>query len=160
MSAQATLRNDPLGRTLPGRLAWWAKERPDQVALRHKQLGIWHEISWGEYLAEVEGGRVAAGAIRRLREGVELDDGPTAPARVSQPQPGVVRITIHEGRNRQVRRMCEAVGHPVRRLVRTRIGPIADRALAPGTWRELTGPELRSLTEAVAGSARQYDSQP
>ncbi len=113
-----------------------------------------------EYLAEVEGGRVAPGALRRLREGVVLDDGPTAPARVSQPEPGVLRITIHEGRNRQVRRMCEAVAHPVRRLVRTRIGPIADRSLAPGSWRELTAGELRALTEAVAGSARQYDSQP
>jgi 23S rRNA pseudouridine2605 synthase len=84
-----------------------------------------------EYLAEVAGGAVAPGAVRRLRDGVELDDGITAPARVSQPSPGLLRITIHEGRNRQVRRMCEAVGHPVQRLVRTRIGPISDRSLAP-----------------------------
>ncbi len=56
--------------------------------------------------------------LRRLRQGVDLDDGPTAPAKVSQPTPGLLRITIHEGRNRQVRRMCEAVGHPVERLVR------------------------------------------
>jgi 23S rRNA pseudouridine2605 synthase len=102
-----------------------------------------------EYLATVAGGPVAAGTIRRLREGVTLDDGPTAPARVSQPSPGVLRITIHEGRNRQVRRMCEAVGHPVTRLVRTRIGPIQDRRLKPGTWRDLTPDEVRHLAEAT-----------
>ncbi len=110
-----------------------------------------------EYLVEVDGGRVAPGAVRQLREGVELDDGPTAPAKVSQPEPGLLRLTIHEGRNRQVRRMCEAVGHPVRRLVRTRIGPISDRSLAPGAWRELTLEEWRALTEAVASDPRRYD---
>jgi 23S rRNA pseudouridine2605 synthase len=113
-----------------------------------------------EYLAEVTGGRVPAGALRRLREGVDLDDGPTAPARVSQPEPGVLRLTIHEGRNRQVRRMCAAVGHPVRRLVRTRIGPISDRSLSPGAWRALTGDERRSLTETVAATDRRYDPPP
>jgi 23S rRNA pseudouridine2605 synthase len=102
-----------------------------------------------EYLATVDGGPVSAGAIRRLRDGVELDDGPTAPAKVSQPSPGVLRITIHEGRNRQVRRMCDAVGHPVTRLVRTRIGPLQDRRLAPGTWRALTPAEVRKLAEAT-----------
>ncbi len=106
-----------------------------------------------EYLAEVDGGAVSAGAVRRLREGVELDDGLTAPAKVSQPQPGVLRITIHEGRNRQVRRMCEAVGHPVRRLVRTRIGPITDRSLAPGTWRSWTTDERNAMIAAVATSS-------
>lgn len=110
-----------------------------------------------EYLVEVDGGRVAPGAIRQLREGVELDDGPTAPAKVSQPEPGLLRLTIHEGRNRQVRRMCEAVGHPVRRLVRTRIGPISDRSLTPGAWRELTPEEWRALTDAVASDPRRYD---
>ena len=107
-----------------------------------------------EYLVEVDGGQVAAGAIRQLRDGVLLDDGVTAPAKVSQPDPGVLRITIHEGRNRQIRRMCEAVGHRVTRLVRTRIGPITDRALAPGSWRELSTDEWRSLTEAVAAAPR------
>ncbi len=110
-----------------------------------------------EYLVEVEGGPVSAGGLRRLRDGVELDDGVTAPATASQPMPGVLSITIHEGRNRQIRRMCEAIGHPVRRLVRTRIGPITDRTLAPGTWRELTTDERRELTEAVAGRGRRYD---
>jgi len=101
-----------------------------------------------EYVAEVEG-VPGAGALRRLRTGVELDDGITAPARVGVVSPGVLRIVIHEGRNRQVRRMCEAVGHPVRRLVRTRIGPVADRALRPGAWRELTGAEVRALAGAA-----------
>ena len=105
-----------------------------------------------EYLATVvtHGGPVSAGAIRRLREGVQLDDGPTAPARVSQPSPGVLRITIHEGRNRQVRRMCEVVGHPVTRLVRMRIGPLRDRRLRPGAWRHLTAAEVRDLARALA----------
>ena len=102
-----------------------------------------------EYVAEVEGLPTRA-VLRRLREGVELDDGPTAPARATLVDPSVVRLTIHEGRNRQVRRMCEAVGHSVVRLIRTRIGPLADRSLAPGAWRELTGAEVRSLQRAVA----------
>jgi len=102
-----------------------------------------------EYVAEVEGLPTRA-VLRRLREGVELDDGLTAPARATLVDPSVVRLTIHEGRNRQVRRMCEAVGHSVVRLVRTRIGPLADRSLAPGAWRELTGDEVRSLQRAVA----------
>jgi 23S rRNA pseudouridine2605 synthase len=108
-----------------------------------------------EYLAHVRG-RVSAGGLRALRDGVELDDGVTAPAQASQPNPGVLRITIHEGRNRQVRRMCEAIGHPVLRLVRTRIGPISDRSLRPGDWRELSTGERRALSEAVADSARRY----
>ncbi len=106
-----------------------------------------------EYLAEVRG-RPSSGVVRRLREGVELDDGRTAPARVSQPDPGVLRITIHEGRNRQVRRMCEAVGYPVLRLVRVRIGPLRDASLAPGQWRELTTAEVRELVEAASGDKR------
>lgn len=102
-----------------------------------------------EYLATVAGGRISPGDLRRLREGVDLDDGPTAPAKVSQPEPGVLRITIHEGRNRQVRRMCEAVGHAVTRLVRTRIGPLRDGRLAPGAWRRLTDDEVRALATAA-----------
>ena len=95
-----------------------------------------------EYLAEVEGGNVAPGRIRALREGIELDDGITAPAQVSQPSPGVLRITIHEGRNRQVRRMCEAVGHPVQPpRARVRIGPLQDRTTAA---RAMAPPRPRS----------------
>lgn len=101
-----------------------------------------------EYLAEVEG-IPSRGALRRLREGVDLDDGRTAPARVSLLGDHLLRLTIHEGRNRQVRRMCEAVGHPVTRLVRTRIGPLTDRTLGPGEWRELTGAEVQELRLAA-----------
>lgn len=101
-----------------------------------------------EYLAEVEG-EPSRGTLRRLREGVELDDGRTAPAQASLLAPNLVRLVIHEGRNRQVRRMAEAVGHPVRRLVRTRIGPLLDRSLQPGEWRALTQAEVRSLERAV-----------
>jgi len=101
-----------------------------------------------EYLAKVEG-IPSRGTLRRLREGVELDDGMTAPARVSQTEPSLLKLVIHEGRNRQVRRMCETVGHPVMRLVRTRIGPIADRSLPPGERRELTSTEVRQLTAAA-----------
>lgn len=111
--------------------------------LTHPSFGVEKE-----YLAEVEGAPSAA-AVRRLRAGVELDDGMTAPARVGVVAPNLLRITIHEGRNRQVRRMCEAVGHPVRRLVRSRIGPLVDRRLAPGEWRPLTTPELRALERAA-----------
>ena len=84
-----------------------------------------------EYLVSVEGSP-KPGALRNLREGVELDDGKTSPAKVSELQPGLLRFVIHEGRNRQIRRMCEAVGHPVTRLVRTRIGTITDTTLGPG----------------------------
>jgi len=108
------------------------------------------------YLAEVDGDPAPA-TIRRLREGVELDDGPTAPAKVRVVQrraaTTAIEIGIHEGRNRQVRRMCDAVGHPVRRLVRTRIGPIQDRRLAPGTWRALSTNEVRRLYEAATPDA-------
>ena len=106
-----------------------------------------------EYLVEVEG-TPARGVVRRLRDGVELEDGVTAPAKVSAVGESLLRITIHEGRNRQVRRMCEAVGHPVRRLVRVRIGPVSDRRLAPGEWRPLGQHEVRALERAAAGKPR------
>lgn len=105
-----------------------------------------------EYVAQVQGTPSRA-AVRRLREGVELDDGPTAPARVNLVEPSVLRLVVHEGRNRQVRRMCDAVGHPVVRLVRTRIGPLVDRSLRPGTWRHLEVAELRALERTVADEA-------
>jgi len=102
-----------------------------------------------EYLAEVAAEPTRA-TLRRLREGIELDDGPTAPAQASLVAPTLVKLVIHEGRNRQVRRMLDTVGHPVLRLIRTRIGPIADRHLAPGAWRELTPAELRALEASLA----------
>ena len=101
-----------------------------------------------EYLARVEGDP-SPGALRRLREGVELDDGVTAPAQVSRVSEGLLRIVIHEGRNRQVRRMCAAVGHEVTRLVRTRIGPLSDATLPPGASRALSVAEVRRLMESV-----------
>src|SRR5207245_1987460 len=88
--------------------------------LTHPSFGVEKE-----YMAEVQGAPSRA-SVRRLRDGIELDDGVTAAARVALVAPNVLRIVIHEGRNRQVRRMCDAVGHPVVRLVRTRIGPVTD----------------------------------
>jgi pseudouridine synthase len=92
-----------------------------------------------------------ARAIERLRTGIPLDGHRTLPADVTvlnagrSDKDGIVRLTIREGRNRQVRRMLEAVGHPVQTLKRTRIGPISDRQLKPGIWRELTEEEVRRL---------------
>ena len=104
-----------------------------------------------EYLVHVEGIPLRS-ALRSLREGIQLDDGMTAPAQVSMPDQGLLKITIHEGRNRQVRRMCAAIGHPVVRLVRVRIGPITDSSLTAGSWRELTNEEVRSLYQAAVNS--------
>ncbi|MGI8755901.1 MAG: pseudouridine synthase, partial [Acidimicrobiales bacterium] len=67
--------------------------------------------------------------------------------------PSLLRLTIHEGRNRQVRRMLDTVGHPVLRLIRTRIGPLADRRLAPGAWRPLRPEELRAMEAALTTDA-------
>jgi len=114
--------------------------------LTHPSFGVEKE-----YLAKVEGVPQRS-ALRLLREGVDLEDGLTARAKVGvvgEPRDGVLRIVIHEGRNRQVRRMCDAVGHPVMRLVRVRIGPIALQGLAPGSWRELSQKEVRALSEAA-----------
>jgi 23S rRNA pseudouridine2605 synthase len=115
--------------------------------LAHPSFGVEKE-----YVAETVGAPTP-GALRRLRQGVDLDDGTTAPARVGVIAPGVLRIVVHEGRNRQVRRMCEAVGFPVRRLVRTRIGPLSDRRLGPGQWRVLTPAEVRALAQAAVRRA-------
>lgn len=99
-------------------------------------------------------------ALERLRRGVPLDGRRTLPAdvvRVDRPSAGgrgaLLRLRIREGRNRQVRRMCEAVGLPVRRLVRTQFGPIADGRLKPGQWRDLTPAEVRMLQRAPAPPA-------
>lgn len=109
-----------------------------------------------EYLAEVDAVPTSA-AIRRLRDGVELDDGPAraVAARVVQEagdrRSALVELVVEEGRKRMVRRMCAAVGHPVRRLVRTRIGPLRDTKLAPGEWRSLAPAEVRALYAAALG---------
>ena len=111
--------------------------------LTHPSFGIEKE-----YLVQVEA-KPSRNAIRELRQGVELDDGITAPAKVSLVDEKLIKIVIHEGRNRQVRRMCESVGHPVKRLIRSRIGPIVDRSLHPGSFRELTNQELKSIRKSL-----------
>ncbi len=80
---------------------------------------------------------------------MELDDGPTAPARVRLLAPSRLELVLHEGRNRQVRRMCEAVGHPVRRLHRSGYAGLDVGGLEPGTWRALTRAEVASLRRLV-----------
>src|SRR3954469_19734615 len=103
------------------------------------------------YVAEVDGDP-DDDALRRLGEGVELDDGPTSPAKARRAPGGRVELTIHEGRNRQVKRMLEAVGHPVRRLHRSRYAGLDLRGLAPGEWRELTKGEVERLRKLVGYS--------
>jgi 23S rRNA pseudouridine2605 synthase len=111
-----------------------------------------------EYFVEVAG-KPSPAALRALREGVELDDGPTRPARakIVQESPSLtttaLTIVVKEGRKRMVRRMCATVGHPVVRLARTRIGPLRDPRLAPGTWRALTTEEVRALYAAALDGA-------
>ncbi len=122
--------------------------------LTHPSFGVEKE-----YLASVEGDP-GPGALRRLRDGVELDDGVTSPAKVARMSEGLLRIVIHEGRNRQVRRMCEAVGHPVTRLVRSRIGTLSDRKLKPGEWRVLDSTEVRALAAAVTSPVPPPPSKP
>ncbi len=112
-----------------------------------------------EYLVRVDGDP-SPGDLRRLREGVELEDGLTAPAQVSRVSEGLIRMVIHEGRNRQVRRMCSAVGHDVTRLVRTRIGTLQDATLSPGAYRQLSVSEVRKLMEAVGVTVELAASMP
>lgn len=97
------------------------------------------------YLARVGGGRVKESALRALRAGVQLQDGLTAPARARRVRSDEIELTIHEGRNRQVRRMCEAVGHPVLALARIGFGPLRLGDLAPGAHRQLSEREIGRL---------------
>jgi 23S rRNA pseudouridine2605 synthase len=97
------------------------------------------------YRARVAGGPVGEGALRALRAGVRLEDGPTAPARVRRLRPDLLQIVIAEGRNRQVRRMCEAVGHPVLELQRVWMGSVALGDLVPGAFRRLDEEEVAAL---------------
>ena len=100
------------------------------------------------YRATVRRGPVRAHALDALREGVELDDGMTAPAKVRRLASDKVEITIREGRKRQVRRMLEAVGHPVAALERVAFGPLGLGGLQPGAYRRLTAAELDRLRGA------------
>jgi 23S rRNA pseudouridine2605 synthase len=102
------------------------------------------------YRAAVRPVPVSERALRALREGVDLDDGRTAPAKVRQLRPGVLELTIHEGRNHQVRRMCEAVGHRVRTLQRVRFGPLRLDDLPEGAHRRLKAAEVEGLRAASA----------
>jgi 23S rRNA pseudouridine2605 synthase len=102
------------------------------------------------YRAKVANPPVEDPAVRALREGVELDDGRTAPAQVRRLRPDVLELTIHEGRKRQIRRMCEAVGHPVVALRRVSFGPLGLDDLPPGGHRRLTGAEVERLRRASA----------
>jgi 23S rRNA pseudouridine2605 synthase len=100
------------------------------------------------YRARLARAPIREQAVRALRAGVTLEDGPTAPARVRRvggPGSDVIELTIHEGRNRQVRRMCAAVGHPVLELQRTRFGPLRLDGLAPGAHRLLSPREVERL---------------
>src|SRR6266498_3612161 len=97
------------------------------------------------YEVEVEG-RPSDEALRALAKGVELEDGVTAPARARRLGPSRIELTLHEGRNRQVKRMCEAVGHPVRRLHRSRYAGLTLEGLEPGQWRELEPSEAKRLS--------------
>jgi 23S rRNA pseudouridine2605 synthase len=112
------------------------------------------------YRATLAGPAITDRAIRALREGVELDDGRTAPARVRRLTPHQLELTIHEGRNRQVRRMCEAVGRPVKQLVRIRFGPLELGDLRPGRARRLTARELDLLGAATANGAARRRPRP
>jgi pseudouridine synthase len=100
------------------------------------------------YVADVRG-EPSDETLERLAAGVELEDGPTAPAGVRRLGPSRVELVLHEGRNRQVRRMLEAVGHPVERLRRSRYAGLGPGRLKPGDWRDLTREEVRRLRRSV-----------
>jgi pseudouridine synthase len=105
------------------------------------------------YVADVEG-QPDDDVLRALAEGIELEDGPTAPARARLLGPSRVELTLHEGRNRQVRRMLEAVGHPVQRLRRSRYAGLSVGRLGRGQFRELTREEVARLRRLVGISSR------
>jgi 23S rRNA pseudouridine2605 synthase len=101
------------------------------------------------YVADVEG-VPADDVLRRLAEGVELDDGGTAPARVRRLGRSQLELVLHEGRKRQIRRMCDAVGHPVRGLHRSTYAGLGLGRLPPGEWRELTDAEVAALRDSAS----------
>ena len=100
------------------------------------------------YVAEVWG-QPTDGTLRKLAEGVKLEDGKTAPARVQRLAGSRIELTIHEGRNRQVKRMFEAIGHRVKTLHRSTYGPLTLEGLEPGAWRELEPSEVERLRVAT-----------
>jgi 23S rRNA pseudouridine2605 synthase len=102
------------------------------------------------YRARIQPARLSPRALQALKEGVELEDGRTGPAQVRQPAPGVIELTIREGKKRQVRRMLETVGHRVVELERVAFGPLGLRGLEPGKSRRLTKAEVERLRRATA----------
>jgi 23S rRNA pseudouridine2605 synthase len=121
-------------------------------ALAHRLAHPRYEVD-KVYEAEVEGDPDGA-VLTRLRDGVELDDGRTAPAQARRLGPGRVELTVHEGRKHQVKRMLEAVGHPVRRLHRSRYAGLDLRGLSAGEWRPLTRAEVAGLRALVESPTR------
>ena len=100
------------------------------------------------YEAEVEG-EPSDEALERLRSGIELDDGPTAPAQARRLGPHRVELSLHEGSKHQVKRMLAAIGHPVKRLHRSRYAGLTLDGLEPRRWRELAPDEVARLREAA-----------
>jgi 23S rRNA pseudouridine2605 synthase len=103
------------------------------------------------YRARVQPARVTPAALQAIREGIELEDGRTAPARARQPSAGVLEIAVREGRKRQVRRMIEAVGHRVQELERVAFGPLGLRGLERGQSRRLKDVEVERLRRSASG---------
>ena len=103
------------------------------------------------YRAVISGPPVREPELQALRDGVDLDDGRTAPAQVRRLSADTIEITIHEGRKRQVKRMCEAVGHPVKLLERVAFGPLQLGDLPRGRWRKLTAAEVEALVAWAGG---------
>jgi 23S rRNA pseudouridine2605 synthase len=110
------------------------------------------------YRARVFSAPVRPAALAALRSGVELEDGRTSPARVSRISPDTIELTIHEGRKRQVKRMCEAVGHRVAALERVGFGPLVLGDLRPGAYRRLGRAEVDLLTKAAGPGARRGET--
>jgi 23S rRNA pseudouridine2605 synthase len=131
----------------------------DDGALAHRLTHPSFEVP-RTYVAKVRRPPVREPALRALREGVELDDGRTAPARVRRLGADRLEITIHEGRKRQVRRMCEAVGHPVVTLERVRFGPLWLGKLEEGRHRRLTAVEIEKLRAATTRRSTRNDRRP
>jgi 23S rRNA pseudouridine2605 synthase len=111
--------------------------------LAHRLMHPRYEVD-KVYVADVEG-EPPDDALALIAEGIELEDGRTAPAAVRRLGPSRLELTIHEGRKHQVKRMLEAVGHPVRGLHRSRYAGLTVDGLEPGQWRELTPDELARL---------------
>jgi len=154
-----TTASDPQGRTtvvdlvdLPERIVPVGRLDADTTGallltndgdLAHRLAHPRYEV---EKVYEVETWKQPTDAeLQRLRDGVELDDGPTSPAEVQRDHGARIVVSIHEGRNRQVRRMFEAVGHRVRALHRSRYGPLTLEGLELGQWRELEPSEVERL---------------